>query len=479
MSRRVLGLEIREASIAGVLLESSFKGSTLIAQEYLPLPADPEDDEGVEKALATLVEKLKPAGATCVLGIPTTAVSFRNLSVPFHDLKKIRQVLPFELEPTLPIPVEELIFDFETVKRDGHQDILAYAVKKEQINRYRALLEKAHLRPVFITPGSYAAARLITSQTAGDEDLLFVDTDEKSHTIYTVHGGQVRMVRTLPLGGGYPVGRAIETNLQRTFTVLEENLGVAINPSTVFSMGPQAHLVDGGGGSVTLMGVPVKPIAEIRQFGRLTGVLDTPQWASGHLDIALALALMESETIGGINFSTERSTIQHFWSEHRRSIVLTGCLILLVVAIALTGQLLSMDAKKRRVAELDRQIEMVFKSTFPDVTRVVDPLQQMQVKIKEAGEGSSGLELTGPQVRIIDILNALSQRIPSSVDVLISRMVVGTDNVMLSGDTDNFNTVDDIKNRLEEADIFSSATISSADMEKSGKRVRFKLRLDF
>ena len=42
----------------------------------------------------------------------------------------------------------------------------------------------------------------------------------------------------------------------------------------------------------------------------------------------------------------------------------------------------------------------------------------------------------------------------------------------------NFNTVDDIKGRLESADIFKSVTISSADLEKSGKRVRFKLKLD-
>jgi Tfp pilus assembly protein PilN len=103
----------------------------------------------------------------------------------------------------------------------------------------------------------------------------------------------------------------------------------------------------------------------------------------------------------------------------------------------------------------------------------------MQIKIKEAGDGSIGFNLTGARVRVIDILNALSQQIPSSADVKVNRMVAGTDNVVLSGDTDTFNTVDDIKGRLEEADLFKSVTISSADLEKSGNRVRFKLKLDF
>ena len=58
-------------------------------------------------------------------------------------------------------------------------------------------------------------------------------------------------------------------------------------------------------------------------------------------------------------------------------------------------------------------------------------------------------------------------------------MVVGTDNLVLSGNTDTFNTVDEIKGGLEDAEVFKQVTISSADLEKSGKGVRFKLKLDF
>jgi general secretion pathway protein L len=480
MSRKVLGLEIREEAIAAVLLESGFKGSTLVDQLYAPIPADNAGDVGLGKALDFLMERLKPAGATCVLGIPTSFVSFRNLSVPFHDLKKIRQVLPFELEPSLPMPVEELIFDFEAVKRDGHQDLLAFVAEKSQLDRYLKLLETVSLRPVLITPSGYAAARMMANIVGPEDDLLFIDTAKAHHTIYAVNAGHVRMVRTLPVGaGGYPVIRSMEMAIKRTFTVLEENMDIAVNPSTVFSMGSQSHLLDAGNGTSKLLGVPIKSIEAIRTFPRLTGKTDTPEWASGHLDMALALALMEAEAVSGVNFSTQRTTIQHYWGEFRQSIIVSAVLILLVITTALTGQFISVGAKNRRLAELDRQIETVFKSTFPEVTRVVDPLQQMQIKIKEAGEGGTGLEFTTPQVRVIDILNALSQKIPSSVDVMVSRMVVGTDNVMLSGDTLNFNTVDDIKGRLESAEIFKSVTISSADLEKSGKRVRFKLKLDF
>jgi general secretion pathway protein L len=480
MSRKILSLEIREESVAAVMLDSGFKGSLLEKQGYFPIPADKADNDGVKAALQAIVEAFKPAGVTCVLGIPATLISFRNISIPFHDTKKIRQVLPFELEPSLPVPVDELIFDFEAVKQDKQQDLLTFSVKKTEIQRYLDLLEAFNLRPTVIMPGGYAAARFISTMADDSGDFIIIDTGENNHTIYAVCSGHVRMVRTLPVASaGNPVIRSLETTMQRTFTALQDNLGIVVKPSAVFSAGPQAALLTTENGSSTLLGVQVKAIDSLRTFPRLKGSMDTPDWQSGRLDIALALALMETETISGVNFSTERSTIQHYWSEYRKNIILTAILVGLTLMTTLGGQLLAVNAKERQLAELDSQIETVFKSTFPEVARVVDPLQQMQIKIKEGGDSNIGVNLTGTRVRIIDILDTLSKQVPSSADVKVNRMVAGTDNVVLSGNTDNFNTVDEIKGRLEKADLFKSVTISSADLEKSGNRVRFKLKLDF
>ncbi|MGA6927692.1 MAG: type II secretion system protein GspL [Desulfosarcina sp.] len=480
MSRRVLGLEIREASVAGVLLECGFKGSVVQTQGYFPVPAEPPGDEGLKAALQAAVEALKPAGATCVLGIPTAAVSFRNVSVPFHDLKKIRQILPFELEPTLPIPVDELVFDFEAVKRGGNQDLLTFTVEKTQIQRYREILDSVNVRPVVIMPGGYAAARLIAISAEENQNYLMIDSGKVYHAVYAVSQGAVRMVRTLPVdGNGRTVAKSLETALDRTFKALKDNLEIAIEPSAVYSTGSRPQLLAEGNPASTLLGAPIRPLDPIRNFSRLKGSFEAPVWSSGHLDIALALALMEAEAVGGVNFSTERSTIQHYLSEYRTNIILTAVLIVMTLATVLGGQALAVNAKKRQLTELDRQIEMVFRSTFPDVARVEAPLQQMQIKIKAAGDGSVAPELSGARARVIDILNALSQQIPATLNVQVGRMVMGVDNVVLSGSTDTFNTVDDIKGRLENADIFKNVVISSADMEKSGTQVRFKLKLDF
>jgi general secretion pathway protein L len=112
MSRKVLGIDIRNRSLSAVLLNSSLREYRV--DDYLHLPfSDPADpDKGLEAALETLKEKMDLTGSDYVVSIPAGLFTFRNLQVPFNNSKKIRMMLPFELEPTLPYAVEDLVVDF-------------------------------------------------------------------------------------------------------------------------------------------------------------------------------------------------------------------------------------------------------------------------------------------------------------------------------------------------------------------------------
>ena len=63
------------------------------------------------------------------------------------------------------------------------------------------------------------------------------------------------------------------------------------------------------------------------------------------------------------------------------------------------------------------------------------------------------------------------------MDVRIQSMVVDPENVQIKGETDTFNTVDIIKKGLEPSRYLSVVTISSANLDRSGKRVQFEMKL--
>ena len=99
-------------------------------------------------------------------------------------------------------------------------------------------------------------------------------------------------------------------------------------------------------------------------------------------------------------------------------------------------------------------------------------------ELNELKKGGSGSEQSAVQTRSIDVLLKISQSIPDNIDVVLSRMTIGANEVTISGETKDFNNVDEIKNRLEKDELFKEITIASANMDKSGSKVLFKLKID-
>ena len=112
MSRKVLGIDIRNESVAAVLVKTSLRENRIDTHAYIPISDSEDDPDHIKTALEALTGQIDPAGCDCVVSISADHFSYRILKVPFNEAKKIRMVLPFELEPTVPFPVDDLIIDF-------------------------------------------------------------------------------------------------------------------------------------------------------------------------------------------------------------------------------------------------------------------------------------------------------------------------------------------------------------------------------
>ena len=94
----------------------------------------------------------------------------------------------------------------------------------------------------------------------------------------------------------------------------------------------------------------------------------------------------------------------------------------------------------------------VLKKSFPRMERIVDPLMQMKVELKQLKETSGKRDegTTPEQGRhgCVAILSELSNKIPLSIDVEATRLILNPGNILLSGSTKSFNDVDRIKGLL-------------------------------
>ena len=75
----------------------------------------------------------------------------------------------------------------------------------------------------------------------------------------------------------------------------------------------------------------------------------------------------------------------------------------------------------------------------------------------------------------VDVLRDVTMHIPKAAKIEVSTLIIDEERVRLKGLTDTFNTVDAIKNELQESDFLKDVAIASAQLDRTGDSVRFEL----
>lgn len=484
MRRKILGLDIRHDAVSAVLLKSGIKGTVIDAHVHVPLSDRKEDETGWVAPLETLVKKMDISGSVCAASFPADEISYRNIQVPFKGQKKIKKILPYELEPTFPFPTDDLIIDFIPVKLPDHindNNLITAAVEKSKLQSFLDTLATFNIAPETVTVGGYPTALCLTHILDNRKNWLVVDIDSNKGAIFFILSGTVCLIRSFLIRSdarSYKI-KSLCSTIRQTHAALEKMIGLEFDPDGLFITGCGIDDLGFEQDMAQALGLPVERIDLLRDTDLLKHQDPPESWVPFLMDNALSLALMEVEGANGLNFRKGPFASKKFWEENKKGLIQTGVFFALVVALAFFNVFIDSYFMGKRLARLDNQITDIFTSTFPDVKKIIDPVQQMRIKIQAARKKMLFPGETEKSIRTIDILNNISNRIPRETDVTLTRMVIGSENVVISGDTDTFNSVDNIKSRLEQVDSFKKIIISSANINKSDNRVRFNLKITF
>jgi type II secretion system protein L len=481
MTRKILGLDIRHDAVSAVLVKNSIKENVIESYESVPIPNQLDFESGMAASLETIVANMNISGSICIASIPADQISYRNIRVPFKGPKKISKILPYELEPTIPFPVDDLIIDFYTLPLSDHNDntdLIAAAVEKSKLQLYLEILASFDIEPEIVTVGGYSTALCLNSFVDNLENWLLVDTEKSRGTVFGVLSGKICLIRSFPIPSVTPSfnKEMLCTNIQRTLSAFEEIVGLDFHPDGVFITGYGLDDSDIELEMERFLELSVKRTDLVSHTEITKQHLPAKTWNPYQLDNALSLALMEIEGVDGFNFRKGPFAAKKIWAEHKTGLIKAGVLAAIVLLLAFFNVALDSYLLNKKLTGLDDQITKVFTSTFPDV-KVVDPYQQMKIEIEAAQKNALLTGKTYKHIRTIDILNNISKLIPKETDVKLTRLVIGEESVQISGNTDTFNSVDDIKSRLEQVNFFQKITISSANINRSDNRVQFKLQV--
>lgn len=498
MLGKTIGLDIIEDTIAAVLVKGGLHGHQVMACASVSI----SEAGGREAALVSVLEQIDSSGAVCISSIPSDQVSYRNLTLPFKDIRKIEQTIAYELESLLPYPIDDVLVDFTVCSQSAEQTaVLAAAVKKTSLTEYLVFLDRYAVGPEVLDIRNVPDVILLLKQPDIPDNGLFIDLGRERATVLLFLQRRVAMIRKLSFtcrpdtrkknntavdgAEDEPVAVASENidyqhfcrTIQNSLMAYIEQNDEARRPEKVFITGaassqPEIAALLGGYLDSEVVCIDFRDASGLQMSAEAAA-----RWEPGLMNGALALALRDSKQGLGFNFRKgafePKKHFLKFRKDIRNGVIILG--ILLVLGMINLG--VDYYSLQKRYRELDQEIMMLFKQTFPDITKIVDPVQQARVRVDEMRKIASLSATDGSQPGILDLLADISRRIPATLDVEVGRIVMDPEAVLLKGSTDTFNAVDTIKQGLSQSNYFREVTISSANLDRSGNRVQFEVRL--
>src|ERR1700690_690626 len=99
MPQRIFSLDIGDAELKASVVQTSFRDYKVTGFYRQALASS---NGGTGEQLKRFLAQHSEAGDPIVSALPSDRVTWRTFFLPFRDMKKIAQTVPFELESTVP-----------------------------------------------------------------------------------------------------------------------------------------------------------------------------------------------------------------------------------------------------------------------------------------------------------------------------------------------------------------------------------------
>jgi general secretion pathway protein L len=512
-----IGLDIGQTAFKAVRFRRRLTGRESVEYFHQPVPHGGQKHTEPAQRTAMLRNFLWQHGlygsGEIVTALPCQDVFIRTLSFPFRDASKLAQVVPFEMENLIPMPLEEVTIGSLLLparhSQEGSEtakgsDVLVTAAPKTKIAEHLGFMASADLHPSAITIDGMALFSV--SQFLKEEgaqvpgDMAIIDVGASKTTLCLVHEGRPVLLRTV-LWGGNHLTLALAVRFACSFAEAErrkramavQEVDAWLEP-VLKELRVSLHAYEGavhqrlthcwvsGGGSKLreLSGhmahqlglLPVGPRQGFgascpRAFSIAFGLaihpnIVRPRWKSRLAGSGLALDFKSG---------SESSSATADFSKRDRRLALWGGLVLAVLAlIDLTVRLVLKDST---VKDLKQGIQTQYEQTFGPGASPGEEVDQARYRVSELEKGLSLVD--GRGYNVLAGLAELVNHLPPGVPLKVRDLTIDGTSVHLEGETATFDAVEKIKQAVVANEAFQDVTISDTRVGAVPNQVVFRL----
>jgi general secretion pathway protein L len=513
-----VGLDIGQTALKAVRFRRRLTGHESVEYFHLPVPYGRREHTEPAHRAAVLRNFLWQHGlyssGEIVTALPCQDVFVRTLSFPFRDATKLAQVVPFEMENLIPMPLEDVTVGSLLLpareSQDGTtkakaSDVLVTAAPKAKIAEHLQFMASADLNPSAITIDGMALFSV--SQFLKEEgaqvpgDMAIIDIGASKTTLCLVHDGRPVLLRTVLWGGNhltlalavrYSCSFAEAERRKRTMAVQEvdawlqpvvKELRVSLHAYEGMVHQRLTHCWVSGGGSklrelsghmANQLGLlPVGPRQGFgsncpRAFSIAFGLsihpnIVRPRWRSRLAGSGLALDFK-----AGIDAASAATDVS---KQDRRLALWGGLLLALLVLADLSVRVLLKDST---VKDLKRGLQAQYEQTFGPGAAPGEELDQARYRVSQLEKGLSIID--GGNYNILTTLAELTKHLPPGVALKVRELTIDETSIHLEGETTTFDAIEKIKQAfVANEETFSDVSISDTRVGAVPNQVVFRL----
>lgn len=224
--KTVVAIALDKTCVTATVLSFRARERSIVKCIYESIEAQ-NQQENVVEAL-TRVKNQCGAYDLLISVLPSASVMYKELNVPLTNAEQIRLILPYEIEPSLPFPLQDTTIDFiitKSVPGESRSEILVAATPNTYLNQHVELLKQADLNPTIVTLDMLSIYSLVHDDAVllGEGTTIICDIHMTYINIGYVAQGQLRSIRSLP-GGIQSLVKIIAAETNTSATQVLENL---------------------------------------------------------------------------------------------------------------------------------------------------------------------------------------------------------------------------------------------------------------
>lgn len=217
-----VGLDISDLSLKYAKLEKKNKNIYLqnFWEKSIPEGLIKSGEIKDKKKLTDLLKSVqKETGLRYIIAsLPEEKGFLGKTKIPKIKKDEIRNAIEFQMEELIPLPVQEVIFDFDIIegndkKDDDHIDIIFVAFPRKIVEDYRDVLVDAGFMPLAFEMEAQAFKRCVISKEDMDTQII-VDLGKTRTTLIIVDNNVIQFTTTFNIAGD-----SINNILSKNFSI--------------------------------------------------------------------------------------------------------------------------------------------------------------------------------------------------------------------------------------------------------------------